>query len=152
MAAEFISNQQVILHEMLLPEIRQDIVLPELQTRVFNALCLYDIIFGHDALCHLQIILGFNNNIIKSLTSSIPMRSFPANIQGPQQLAQQLHLNEINPFCSPNDPQDSFALHNVSEPKFENFSRRLLTCQHSNSRSKLHSPFTRSTKLSYFCS
>lgn len=41
------------------------------------------------------------------------MRSFPANFQGPQYLARQLHLDENNPFCSQNDPQDSFAIHDT---------------------------------------
>ena len=46
------------------------------------------------------------------------MGSLAANFQGSQTLAQQLHIDEIDPFCSPNDPQDSFALHNISEPNF----------------------------------
>ena len=83
---------------MLIPEICQDIVLPELQARIFTTSCRYDIILERNALCHSQIILDFNNNIIKSSTSSIPVRSFPANFQGPQKLAQQLHLDEIDPF------------------------------------------------------
>ena len=116
MAGEFSSNQRVILHDMLLPEIHQDIVLPEVQACVFTASCRYDRILGRNALCHFQIILGFNNNIIKSSTSSVPMCSFQANFQGPQTLAQQLRLDAIDSICSPNDPQESFALHNISEP------------------------------------
>ena len=104
---------------MLLPEICQDIILPELQARVFTACCQYDIILGRDALRQFQIILDFDNNIIKRLTSSILMHSFPASFQGMHKLAQHLHLDEINPFRSPNDPQDSFALHNTSETNSE---------------------------------
>ena len=44
------------------------------------------------------------------------MCSFPANFQGPQHLAHQLHLDENNPFCSSNDPQDSFAVHDTPKP------------------------------------
>ena len=101
---------------MLLPEIHQDIVLPELQARVFTTPCQYDIILGCDALHHFQIILDFNNNIIESSTFSIPMRSFPANFQRPQHLAHQLHFDGNNPLCSPNDPQDSFAVHDTPKP------------------------------------
>ena len=101
---------------MLLHEICKDIVLSELQACAFTAPCQYDIILGRDALCYFQIILDFNNSIIESSTFSIPMRSFPANFQGPQHFACQLHLDENNPFCSPNDPQDSFVVHNTPNP------------------------------------
>ena len=43
------------------------------------------------------------------------MRSFPANFQGPHKLAQQLHLDNIDPFCSRNNSQDSFGFHGTSE-------------------------------------
>lgn len=68
MAGKFSSNQQVILHDMLLPEICQDITIPELQACVFATSCWYDIIAGRNALHHFQIILDFNNNIIESST------------------------------------------------------------------------------------
>ena len=66
MAGEFSSYQQVSLHDMLLPEIGQDIALPELQACVFPASCRYDIILGHDTLRHFQIVLDLDNNIINS--------------------------------------------------------------------------------------
>ena len=98
MAGKFSSNQQVGLYDILLPLIRQDIVLPELQVRVFPTSCQYDIILGCDALCHFQIILDFDNNIIESSNSAIPMRPFLANFQGLHKLAKQSHLDEIDPF------------------------------------------------------
>jgi transposase InsO family protein len=115
MAGNFSSEHQVTLHDLLLPELRQDIVLPELHARVFKAPCRYDMILGRDALRHFKIKLNFDDNIIESSTS-VPMRAFPADYTGPQSLAQQLHLNAIDPFQSPPASTDTFALMTPQDP------------------------------------
>lgn len=109
MAGNFSSNHKVTLHDLLLPELRQDIVLPELHARIFTAPCRYDIILGRDALRHFNVILNFGDNVIES-KSSIPMRSFPLDFSTPQQLAQQLHLNAVDPFQSPPTSSDTYTL------------------------------------------
>ena len=109
MAGEFKSNRQVTLSNLLLPEIRQDIILPSLHARVFKAPCRYDIILGRDALRHFQIILNFSDNLIESNDTSFPMRSFPQDFISPKYYAQQLLLEDIDPFQS-TPSNDAFAV------------------------------------------
>ena len=115
MAGEFSSNQQVTLSHIILPELSRNVSLSDLQARVFNADCRYDLILGRDVLRHFRISLDFNSHIISTLHNAIHMREFPS-LQADtdrSDLAQQLLLDHMDshlvddnsPLCN-DDPDD----------------------------------------------
>ena len=50
MAGTFKSTKEIVLSDMILPELRQNTYLPKCPARIFNADCRYDMILGRDAL------------------------------------------------------------------------------------------------------
>ena len=116
MAGKFNSNQKITLKDVILPEIRQDIVLPNLEARLFAAPCRYDIILGRDALRHFKINLNFDDNVLETSNTIIPMRYFPDDVSTPAKIAAQLHLDYMDPFWSQTCNDDAYALATASEP------------------------------------
>ena len=117
MAGEFNSNKLITLRNLVLPEIRHDIVLPELQARLFSAPCRYDIILGRDALRHFKVNLCFADDIIESNFCRVPMRTFPQDLSHPADIAQQLHLDHMDPIWSDTCNDDAYALACPSDNK-----------------------------------
>jgi len=99
-AGEFHSNREVTIRDVVLPELHQDRILSDLQVRVFDAPCRYDVILGRDALRHFELVLDFEFEQITTTTSSIPMRSFPNDFTTPSDLARQLY-DEATTFEAP---------------------------------------------------
>ena len=110
MAGEFHSDKQITLSNVTLPEICHDIVLPTLEARIFAAPCRYDIILGRNALRHFKINLNFDNSVLETCDSTIPMRFFPPDINNPAQIAAQLQLDHKDPYCSTANNDDAYAL------------------------------------------
>ena len=79
MAGNFQSNQQLSLSTISLPEL-SDLTLPNLNARMFNAKCRYDLILGRDILSHFGIDIDFKSQWISGTTgSSIHLRQFPSS-------------------------------------------------------------------------
>lgn len=109
MAGTFTSDSIITLRDVVLPEFRRNMALPELQARIFHADCRYDIILGRDALRHFRLTLDFNNNTIICAGNSQPMRPFPSvPLSELPELAEHLLLDHyeshlLEPPRSPND-------------------------------------------------
>ena len=117
MAGEFNSDKQITLRNVVLPEMRHDIVLPELHARLFAAPCRYDIILGQDALRHFKVNPCFADDMIESSLCRIPMRAFPTDISSPAEIATQLHLDYMDPLWSDTCNDDAYALACPSDNK-----------------------------------
>ena len=61
MAGAFKSTKELVLNEMVLPELCRNTYLPKCPARIFNADCRYDMILGHNALRSLHITLDFDH-------------------------------------------------------------------------------------------
>ena len=79
MAGNFQSNQQLSLSTVSLPEL-SDLTLPNLNARMFNANCRYDLILGRNILSHFGIDIDFKSQCISGHTGySIHLRQFPSS-------------------------------------------------------------------------
>ena len=101
MAGTFKSTKELILSNMVLPELRRNTYLPKCPARIFNADCRYDMILGRDTLCYLRITLDFAQNLIKAPGMHISMKPFPS-IPPSQFSALAINLipNHIDNFLS----------------------------------------------------
>ena len=80
MAGNFQSNQQLSLSTVSLPKL-SDLTLPNLNARMFNAKCRYDLILGRDILSHFGIDINFKSQRISGPTgSSIHLHQFPSSM------------------------------------------------------------------------
>ena len=101
MAGTFKSTKEIVLSDMILPELRQNTYLPKCPARIFNADCRYDMILGRDALRSLHITLDFDQNLVKAPGTQISMKPFPSI--PPSQfsaLAINLMLDHMENFLS----------------------------------------------------
>ena len=79
MAGNFQSNQQLSLSTVSLPEL-SDLTLPNLNARMFNAKCRYDLILGHNILSHFGVDIDFKSQRISGPTGySIHLCQFPSS-------------------------------------------------------------------------
>ena len=79
MAGNFQSNQQLSLSTISLPEL-SDLTLPNLNARMFNTKCHYDLILGRDILSHFGIDIDFKSQCISGPTGyTIHLRQFPSS-------------------------------------------------------------------------
>ena len=101
MAGTFKSTEEIILSNMVLPELCQNSYLPKCPAQIFNADCCSDMILGHDALHSLCITLDFDQNLVKAPRMQILMKPFPS-IPSSQfsALTINLMLNHMDNFLS----------------------------------------------------
>ena len=101
MAGTYKSTEEIILCDMVLPELCRNSFLPKCPARIFNADCHYDMILGCNALCSLHITLDFDQNLVKAPGMQISMKPFPS-IPSSQfsTLAINLMLDHMDNFLS----------------------------------------------------
>ena len=100
-AGTFKSTKEILLSDMILPELRRNTYLPKCPARIFNADCRYDMILGRDALQSLRITLDFDQNLVKAPGTQISMKPNP--YIPPSQfstLAINLMLDHMDNFLS----------------------------------------------------
>ena len=73
MAGKFQSNQGVNLDHIILPEFDPSKTYDHLQAQLLFNECRYDIIFGCDALKLFSLVLDFDNNLMTTSNTIVPM-------------------------------------------------------------------------------
>ena len=90
MAGTFSSNQQVKLEGVVFLEFFQIQRLDNIEAKIFNSDCRYDIIIGRDVLNALGISIDFMKKEITWDKTVVPMCSFPCTDEDDLPIAQQL--------------------------------------------------------------
>ena len=90
MAGTFSCNQQVELEGVVFLEFFWMQRLDNIEARIFNCNCHYDMIIGHDILNALGISMDFTKKEITWDKTVVPMRSFPHIDEDDLPIAQQL--------------------------------------------------------------
>ena len=90
MAGTFSSNQQVELEGVVFLEFFQTWTLDNIEARIFNSDCHYNMIIGQDILNALGISMDFTKKEITWDKTVVPMCSFPCTDEDDLPITQQL--------------------------------------------------------------
>ena len=96
------SNESVILKNVLLPEFHRTCCLDTLQAKLFDQTCRYDMILGRDFMNDLGIVLNFDSKSMELDKAIVAMREHPINTS-PTSFAMNLLLDPINGGLENND-------------------------------------------------
>ena len=102
LAGNFTANEQVKLHDILLPEFHKARCLQTLTAKVFDNRCHYDMILGWNLMNELGIMLDFNNKSMAWDGSTVAMREYDQH-QEPTTLATNLLLDILDSISEAND-------------------------------------------------
>ena len=75
LAGKFLSNRQVLLQDIVLPEFKRTAYVNSQACQVFIGPCSYDNILGRDFLQKVQFNINFENNTMNCMDTSVPMQS-----------------------------------------------------------------------------
>ena len=102
LAGNFTANEEVKLHNILLPEFHKTRRLQTLTAKNFDNRCHYDMILGRNLMNDLGIVLDFNNKSMAWDGSTVAMHGYDQN-QEPTTLATNLLLNVLDSNLEAND-------------------------------------------------
>ena len=102
LAGNFTANEEVKLHNILLPEFHKTRRLQTLMAKIFDNRCHYDMILGLNLMNHLGIMLDFNNKSMAWDGSTVAMCGYDQN-QEPTTLATNLLLDVLDSNLEAND-------------------------------------------------
>ena len=102
LAGNFTANEEVKLHDILLPEFHKTQCLQTLMAKIFDQGCRYDMILGRSLMNELGIVLNFNNKSMTWDGSTVAMHAYDHN-SDPTMLATNLLLDVINSRLEAND-------------------------------------------------
>ena len=102
LAGNFTANEEVKLHDILLPEFHKTQRLQTLMAKMFNQGCCYDMILGRNIMNELGILLNFNTKSMTWDGSTVAMREYDHN-HDPTTLATNLLLDVLDSRLEVND-------------------------------------------------
>ena len=102
LAGSFTANEEVKLHDILLPEFHKTRRLQTLTAKVFDNRCHYDMILGCNLMNKLGIVLDFNTKSMAWDGSTVAMREYDQH-QEPTTLATNLLLDVLDSNLEVND-------------------------------------------------
>ena len=102
LAGNDIANEEVKLHDILLPEFHKTRCLQTLTAKVFDNRCSYDMILGQNLMNELGIVLDFNSKSMAWDGSTVAMREYDQH-QEPTTLATNLLLDVLDSNLEMND-------------------------------------------------
>ena len=102
LAGNFTANEEIKLHDILLPEFHKTRCLQTLTAKVFDNGCCYDMILGRNLMNDLGIMLDFNNKSMAWDGSIVAMHGYDQH-QEPTMLATNLLLNVLDSNLEAND-------------------------------------------------
>ena len=104
LAGNFTANEEIKLHNILLPEFHKTRHIQTLTTKIFDNGCHYDMILGQNLMNDFGIILDFNNKSMVWDGSTVTMRGYNHNQnQEPTTLATNLLLDILDSHLAAND-------------------------------------------------
>ena len=102
LAGNFTANEEIKLHNILLPKFHKTRRIQTLMAKIFDNGCRYDMILGRNLMNDLGIVLDFNNKSIVRDGSMVTMRGYDQN-QEPTTLATNLLLDVLDSHLEVND-------------------------------------------------
>ena len=102
LARNFTANEEIKLHNILLPKFHKTQRIQTLTAKIFDNGCHYDMILGRNLMNDLGIMLDFNNKSMAWDGSTVTMRGYDQN-QEPTTLATNLLLDVLNSNLEAND-------------------------------------------------
>ena len=114
--ARTFSNQQVRLEGVVFPEFFRMQRLDNIEVRIFNSNCCYDMIIGRDVLNTLGISMDFVKKEMTLDKTVVPMRSFPHTDEDDLPIAQQLLHDFLDEDYNDDDINISEAEMSDNEP------------------------------------
>ena len=102
LAGTFTANEEVKLHNILLPEFHKTRCIQTLMARIFDHGCRYDMILGRNLMNDLGIVLDFNTKSMAWDGSTVTMREYDQT-QEQTSLATNLLLDIIDSNLEAND-------------------------------------------------
>ena len=102
LAGNFTSNEEVKLHDILLPEFHKTRHLQTLMAKIFDQGCRYDMILGRNLMNKLGLVSNFNTKSMTWDGSTVAMREYDHN-HDPTTLATNLLLDVLDSRLEVND-------------------------------------------------
>ena len=102
LAGKFIANEEVKLHDILLPEFHKMPHLQTLMAKIFDQGCRYDMILGRNLMNELGLVLNFNTKSMTWDGSTVAMREYDHN-HHPTMLATNFLLDVLDSRLEAND-------------------------------------------------
>ena len=102
LTGNFTANEEIKLHNILLPEFHTTRRIQTLTAKIFDNGCRYDMILGWNLMNDLGIVLDFNNKSMVWDGSTVTMRGYDQN-QAPTTLATNLLIDILDSHLEVND-------------------------------------------------
>ena len=102
LAGNFTANEEVKLHDILLPEFHKMRRLQTLMAKIFDQGCHYDMILGRNLMNELGLVLNFNTKSMTWDGSTVAMREYDHN-HDPTTLATNVLLDVLDSRLEAND-------------------------------------------------
>ena len=102
LAGNFTANEEINLHDILLPKFHKNRHIQTLTAKIFDNRCHYDMILGCNLMNDLGIMLDFNKKSMAWDNSSVAMCGYDQNHE-PTMLATKLLLNVLDSNLEAND-------------------------------------------------
>ena len=116
LAGNFTANESIVLKNVLLLEFHRTHRLDTLEAKIFDQMCCYDMILGHDLMNDLSIVLNFELKSMEWDKAIVAMREHPINMSTTS-FAMNLLLDAIDGSLDNND--STFVLDQPSDLHYQ---------------------------------
>ena len=132
LAGNFTANEEIKLHNILLPEFHKTRRIQTLTSKIFDNRCRYDMSLGRNLMNDLGIVIDFNNKSMVWDGSTVSMRGYDQNHE-PTTLATNLLLDILDSHLEAND-----SILMLDKPSDMNYQKRTWTCQDTKPKRSIH--------------